>query len=97
MMVINDLGLSSRPLWKLPYALRGAWLLERWCNSRDRRAVYMVQVTERVEERCEAQGVPFDKLLGEGIERKSACSVVVLLILESLLTLILVMLGVIPA
>jgi hypothetical protein len=57
----------------------------------------MVQVTERAEECYEAQGVPFDKLLGGGMERKSAFGVGVLLILASLLTFILVMLGVIPS
>jgi hypothetical protein len=57
----------------------------------------MVQITEWAEERYEAQGVPLDKLLGGGMERKSAFSVGVLLILASLLTFTLVMLGVIPA
>ena len=57
----------------------------------------MVQITERAEERNEAQGVPLDKLLGGGMERKSAFSVGVLLILASLLIFTLVMLGVVPA
>jgi len=57
----------------------------------------MVQLTERVEERYEAQDVPFGKLLGVGMKRKGTFAVGVLLILVSLLTITLATLGLIPA
>ena len=56
----------------------------------------MTLATKRVEERHEAQDVPFGKLLGAGMSPRTATDLGLLLMLASMLVVALVALGVVP-
>ena len=56
----------------------------------------MALASERVEERYEAQAVPFGKLLGVGMEPRAATDLGFLLMLASIVVVALVALGVVP-